>query len=145
MVKDMKLDEVMEMAYPRKYLEHIIIGLEEPLNQHLVKLVAFDFPPDQRRHFQSEVRSWLDKIQRLRLKPRNQTGSVKFYYDLLYDYPFGGVEVRNMRAMMSLIGDEYGLRPKKSPEETVAWLREFHEQLAERLHQGEAVRDLVPD
>lgn len=141
----MKLDEVMEMAYPRKYVEHIIIGLEDPLNQHLVKLVAFDFPPEQRRHFRSELRGWLDKIQRLRLKPRNQTGSAKFYYDLLYDYPFGGVEVQNMRTMMSLIGEEYGVRPTKSPEEAVAWLRQFHEKLAERLHQGEAVLDLVPN
>ena len=57
----MKLDETMAMAYPRKYLEHIIIGLEDPLNQHLVKLAGFDFPQEQRRHFQREVRSWLDK------------------------------------------------------------------------------------
>jgi hypothetical protein len=141
----MKLDEVMEMAYPRKYVEHIIIGLEDPLNQHLVKLVAFDFSPEQRRHFRSELRGWLDKIQRLRLKPRNQTGSVKFYYDLLYDYPFGGVEVQNMRTMMNLIGEEYGARPTKSPEDAILWLRQFHERLAERLHQGEAVLDLVPN
>ena len=82
----MKLDETMEMSYPRKYLEHIIIGLEDPLNQHLVKLVGFDFPPEQRRHFRREVRTWLNKIQRLRLKPDNRTGSFKSYYDLLFDY-----------------------------------------------------------
>ena len=70
----MKLAETMEMAYPRKYLEHIIIGLEDPLNQHLVKLAGFDFPLEQRRHFRREVRNWLDKIQRLRLKPDNRTG-----------------------------------------------------------------------
>jgi hypothetical protein len=115
----MKLAETMEMAYPRKYLEHIIIGLEDPLNQHLVKLAGFDFPLEQRRHFRREVRNWLDKIQRLRLKLDNRTGSYKFYYDLLYDYPFGGVEVQNMRAMMELIGEEYGVRPTKSPQDLV--------------------------
>jgi hypothetical protein len=30
-VNAMKLDETMRMAYPRKYLEHIIIGSEELL------------------------------------------------------------------------------------------------------------------
>ena len=65
----MKLDETMEMAYPRKYVENIIIGLEDPLNQHLVKLVGFGFPTEQRGHFRREVRTWLAKIQRLRIKP----------------------------------------------------------------------------
>jgi hypothetical protein len=85
-----------------------------------VKLAGFDFPPEQRRHFRREVRGWLDKIQRSRLKPDNRTGSVKFYYDLLFDYPFGGVEVQNMRTMMELIREEYGLHPKKSADELVA-------------------------
>jgi hypothetical protein len=141
----MKLDKTMEMIYPRKYLEHFIIGLEDPLNQHLAKLTGFDFPPEQRGHIRREVRTSLGKMQRLRLKPDNRTGSYKFYYDLLFDYPFGGVEVQNMRTMMDLIAEEYGLRPTKSPEELVEWLRQFHQKLADRLHNGQAVLDLVPD
>jgi len=141
----MKLDETMEMAYPRKYVENIIIGLEDPLNQHLVKLVGFDFATEQRGHFRREVRTWLAKIQRLRMKPDSRTGSFKFYYDLLFDYPFGGVEIQNMRTMMDLIREEYDLAPTKSPEELVEWLRQFHTRLADRLHRGQAVLDLVPD
>jgi hypothetical protein len=86
----------------RKYFEHIIIGLEDPLNQHLVKLVGFDFPPEQRQHFRREIRLWLDKIQRLRLKPNNRPGPFTLYCDLLYDYPFGGVEVRGERSESAL-------------------------------------------
>ena len=141
----MKVDETMEMAYPRKYVENIIIGLEDPLNEHLVKLVGFDFPAEQRGHFRREVRTWLGKIQRLRMKPDSRTGSFKFYYDLLFDYPFGGVEVQNMRTMMDLISDEYSLEPTKSPEELAEWLRQFHARLADRLHHGQTVLDLVPD
>jgi hypothetical protein len=141
----MRLDETMEMAYPRKYVENIIIGLEDPLNEHLVKLVGFDFPTEQRGHFRREVRTWLAKIQRLRMKPDSRTGSFKFYYDLLFDYPFGGVEVQNMRTMMDLISDEYSLEPTKPPEELVEWLRQFHTRLADRLHHGQTVLDLVPD
>jgi hypothetical protein len=141
----MKLDETMEMAYPRKYVENIIIGLEDPLNEHLVKLIGFDFPAEQRAHFRREVRTWLAKVQRLRMKPDSRTGSFKFYYDLLFDYPFGGVELQNTRTMMDLIGEEYGLHPTKSPQELAEWLQQFHATLAERLHQGQTVLDLVPD
>jgi hypothetical protein len=142
----MKLDETDEMAYPRKYVEHLFLGLEDPLNQHLIKLAGFHFPPDQRQHFRSEIRSWLNKLQRLRMKPNNRTGSFKFYYDLLYDYPFGGVELQNMRILRQLIAEQYpGVPATKSPEELVVWLREFHTRLAERLHKGEAVLDMLPE
>jgi hypothetical protein len=141
----MKLDETMEMAYPKKYVEQIILGLEDPLNQHLVKLVAFDFPAETRRHFRQEVETWLNKVQRLRMKRERRTDSFKFYFDLFYDYPFGGVEVQNMRILMEFVTRRYdGIRPTKSPEEMVAWLKDFHTNLAERLHAGEAVLDLVP-
>lgn len=47
---------------------------------------------------------------------------------------------------MDNIADEYeGVRPTRSPEEMVAWLRAFHTQLAERLHAGEDVLDLIPE
>ncbi len=141
----MKLDEAMATAYPRKYVENIIIGLEDPLNEHLVKLVGFDFPAEQRGHFRRELRTWLAKIQRLRMKPDNRTGSFKFYYDLLFDYPFGGVEVQNLRTILDLISEVYGLHPTKSPEELAEWLKQFHAVLADRLHHGQTVLDLLPD
>jgi hypothetical protein len=141
----MKLEEAMEMSYPRALVQQIILGLTDPLNQHLIKLAGFPFPPEQRRHFRREVRIWLDKIQRLRIKPQQRPGSYKFYYDLLYDYPFGGVEVQNMRTMTDLISDKHGLQPTKSPQDLVEWLQHFHAGPAERLHDGQAVLDLVPD
>ena len=95
-----KLDETMVMALPRKAVEQIILGLYDPINAHLVKLVGFEFPPELRQHFRRELRSWLRKIERLRFKPNNRTGSPKFYFDLLFDYPFGGVESQNMRLIM---------------------------------------------
>jgi hypothetical protein len=90
----MKLEEALEMSYPRALVQQIILELTDPLNQHLVKLAGFQFPPEQRQHFRREVRTWLDKIQRLRIKPQHRPGSFKFYYDLLFDYPFGGSRSR---------------------------------------------------
>jgi hypothetical protein len=142
----MKIDDTLVMAYPQKMVEAIILGLVDPLNQHLVKLVGFEFAPELRRHFRKETSSWLNKIQRLRMKPTNRPGSLKFYFDHLFDYPFGGNEVPTMRAMMEFISSDYdGIQPTKSPEEVVAWLKEFHTALAQRLHNGEAVLDMVPE
>ena len=142
----MKLDEVLEMAYPRRYVEQIITGLADPINEHLIKLVGFEFSPELRQHFRQELDTWLDKIQRLRMKPNNRTGTTKFYYDLLFDYPFGGVELQNTRSIMELISRRYaGIGPTRTPEEVAAWLRDFHAALAQRLSAGEAVLDMIPD
>jgi hypothetical protein len=142
----MKIDQALEMAYPQKIARDIIIGMARPINQHLVKLAGFDFLPSTRTHFKRELRNWLDEIQRIRLKPTTRTGSFKFYFDPLFDYPFGGIEVPNMRALVEFISSEYdGIRPTKSPEVLVEWLRGFHTELAQRLHNGEAVLDLIPE
>jgi len=134
------------MAYRRKLVEQIILGLSNPLDRHRVELVGFDFSPDLRRHFRREVRSWLGELQALRLKPNSRPASFKLYFDLLFDYPFGRVEVQNMRAMMDLTADEYETAEKiKRPEDIIGWLREFHTRLAERLHRGEDVLDLSPE
>ncbi len=140
-----KIDEILEMAYPKRYVEQIITGLSDPINEHLIKLVGFEFSPELRQHFRQELDTWLDKIQRLRMKPHNRTGTAKFYYDLLFDYPFGGVEVRNTRSIMDLISRHYqGIRPAKTPEEVAESLRNFHTTLARRLSAGEVVIDMIP-
>jgi hypothetical protein len=142
----MKLDHPMAMAYPQKIARDIIVGMARPINQHLIKLVGFEFPLELRTHFKRELRNWLDEIQRIRLKPTTRTGSFKFYFDALFDYPFGGVEVPNMRGLVDFISSEYDeIRPTKSPEELVEWLKAFHTELAERLHDGETVLDMVPE
>jgi len=80
------------------------------------------------------------------LKPTTRAGSFKFYFDPLFDYPFGGIEVQNMRAMMQFVSSRCeSIEPTKSPEELVAWLKEFHRELAGRLHRGEAVLDMIPE
>jgi hypothetical protein len=141
-----KIDEILEMAYPKRYVEQIITGLTDPINEHLIKLVGYEFSPELRQHFRQELDTWLDKIQRLRMKPNNRTGTAKFYYDLLFDYPFGGVEVRNTRSIMHLISRHYqGIRPARTPEDVAEWLRDFHAALAQRLSAGEAVLDMIPD
>jgi hypothetical protein len=84
----MKIDEHLEMAYLQKVAKDIIIGMSRPINQHLVKLAGFDFSIPMRKHFRRELRNLLNEIQRIRLKPTTRTGSFRFYFDPLFDYPF---------------------------------------------------------
>ena len=141
----MKVEELLEMSYPKRYVEQIITGLADPINEHLIKLVGFEFAPELRQHFRQELDTWLDKIQRLRMKPNDRTATAKFYYDLLFDYPFGGVEVRNTRSLMDLISRRYqSIQPARTPEEVMEWLRDFHTALAQRLSAGEMVLDMIP-
>jgi hypothetical protein len=82
----------------------------------------------------------------LRLKPNHRTGSLKFYYDLLFDYPFDGVALRNMRADNAIdFKAIFHARPPKSPEELVAWLKEFRTRLEELIHNGESAINLLPE
>ena len=141
----MKIDETMVMVLPQKLVEQVPLGLYDPINEHLVKLVGFDFPAELLQHFRRELKSWLRKIQRLRFKLSNRTGSAKFYFDLLFDYPFGGVEVENMQSMMDFIARRYpGVRASKTPEQMVEWLRVFHSGLAQRLSDRRPVLDMIP-
>jgi len=80
------------------------------------------------------------------LQSTARTGSLKFYFDPLFDYPFGGIEVANMRALMDLISNEYDdITPTKSPEELVDWMKRLYTELAQGLHNGEAVLDMIPE
>src|ERR1700722_16728491 len=99
----MKLAEEKVMSLPRKLVEQVLLGLYDQINIHLVKLVGFEFSPELRQHFRKELRAWFNKIQVLRFQPSNRTGSYKFYFDFLFDYPFGGVEVENMRRIVDEI------------------------------------------
>jgi hypothetical protein len=141
----MRLAEDEVMSLPRKLVEHIILGLYDQINVHLVKLIGFEFSPELRRHFRRELETWLTNIESLRFKPNNRTGSYRFYFDLFFEYPFGGVEVENMRRIMDLVSRQYETLAVKSPEELVGWLRHFHEELAQRLHDGEDVLDMIPE
>jgi hypothetical protein len=55
----MRLADTDQISRPKSYVEHIFPRLDDQLNQHLIKLAGFDFPPEQRQDFRAEIRSWL--------------------------------------------------------------------------------------
>jgi hypothetical protein len=63
-----------------------------------------------------------------------------------FDYSFGGVEIENMENIIESIADEYeNVRPIKTLEEMVDWLRSFPQEFAEPLHNRVDVLDMIPE
>jgi hypothetical protein len=109
----MDRDGAVGLAYPRKMVEHIILGLSNPVNRHLIKLIAFDFPPAMRQQFRRELRTRLRDIRTLKFKSNKRPGPSKFYFEPLCEYPFGGGEIENVKVLMDAISEDYeAVRPK---------------------------------
>ena len=55
-------------------------------------------------------------------------------------------KIENTRSIIEFIASEYnGARATKTAREMVEWLKRFHTELAERLHNGEPVLDMIPE
>jgi hypothetical protein len=141
----MKFEEALKLWYLRTLVQQIILGPTDPLNQQLIKLRGVQFPPERRRHFQREVRTLARRDPAFANQAAEPNRFVQILLRSAVRLPVRRVEIQNMRTMMDLIREEYGLAPIKSPEELVEWLQQFHTRLADRLHHGQAVLDLVPD
>ncbi len=134
------------MSLPKRHAELRLLGLEPPLNEHILKLLAFDMPAERRAYFRKEVRKWLREIQTIRLKDSDKPGKASWYYGLLYDGPFGNVEERNVATVCEGIEDYYEgslVRNATPIPALVERLRAFHGALAERAARGEPLVELA--
>jgi hypothetical protein len=145
-VRDAGVRALGTMSLPKRHAEARLLGMESPLNEHLLKLLAFDMSPERRAYFRKEVRKWLRGIQVMRLKDSSKPGKMSWYYGFLYDGPFGGFEEKNVQIICEAIEDDYedGLtRNMLTTAELVGRLRDFHRMLAERAARGEPLLDLA--
>jgi hypothetical protein len=141
MLDEIAPETVLEMVYTRKRAETIVTGLEFQINLHLLKLAAVPMP-NRYAHWRTEVTAWLATIAALRLKPSTKPASARFYFDILFDEPFGGNEVGGVIARLQLLRQQYGqLDTDIEPERLAARLRSFHEDFAKGCGEGEM--DLV--
>jgi hypothetical protein len=87
-------------------------------------------------HWRHESLVWLSEIAAIRLKPTNRPANWQFYYRILFDEPFGGVEVQNTTSRLQLIRRQYGEIADLQPEAVVDHLRTFHQNFAKRCAAG---------
>lgn len=127
----------LAMAYSRRKAEQIVTGLEDPINQHLLKLMAFD--GGAREHWRRELDTWLTRIAGIVGTRTDRPFDAAFYRRSLFEEPFGGIEERNVGALLELIARQYPdlrRRNDKDVPTLVAGLRTFHERLADQLSRG---------
>lgn len=138
----MPLEEIdrpasLDMAYSRRKAEQIVTSLEDPINQHLIKLLAFEGGP--REHWRGELDAWLARIARIVWTRTNRPFDAAFYRRVLFDEPFGGVEERNVSGLIDLIRRQYGDELRRNEKDVPAIARElrtFHARLADGVAQG---------
>jgi hypothetical protein len=129
-------DVVLGLDYTGKRTATIITGLEFQINLHLLKLAAIR-AADEYGHWRNGVTAWLPAIAAIRLKPLTKPAPARFYFDILFDEPFGGNEIGGVAARLQLLQQQFGrLDPDVEPERLAARLRAFHSAFAEGCGAG---------
>ena len=124
-------DVMPEMAYTQKKAERVIMGLETPINDHLLKLWTNPEFPD-REVWIIDLVNWIDEIAEIVLRPYNSRPPHIFYYKLLFFEPFGGgAEIPNiMRRLRRLHRRGFPVHVDITPEALLNRLRAFHRELS---------------
>lgn len=144
LIREIASSPSLEMSYGRAKAEAVITGRERPINDHLMKLLCID--SDAAVHWRKELVNWLDEIAEIRLKPNNRPGSSAFYYRILFDEPFGGVEEKNMNARLArLVRDGYDLRPEIEVTQVVEALRSFIQSFSAGCARGDLTAETIKD
>jgi hypothetical protein len=138
---------LLEMAYSQKKAESVIIGLEKPINDHLLKLWTMS-GAEYRDHWLTELFTWIDEIGEIILKPDNRRPNAAFYYRILFDEPFGGAELPNIMSRLKRLQRQgYTLTTNASPAELLARLDQFHKTFANQVSKAplsdDALRSLL--
>jgi hypothetical protein len=132
---------LFEMALTRKKAESVVTGLEDTLNEHLIKLMIMTTDPAA-SHWKREVMSYLRRIGVIRIKPENKPAPEAFYYRILFDEPFGMNEHTNVAAIIDLLSRDYKAKLGEiNIDEIVDKLQSFHKRLADALGQGQLTTD----
>ena len=136
----MRLEEllkkpIMEMSYSRKKAESIIMGLEKPINNHLLKLMVV-IKDRAEQHWQHELSIWCIEIAEIRLKPSNKPAKANFYYEWLFDGPYGGNEERYVQNQIKRLSDQYMILTDFDTLSIAQRLQKFHKDFADQCASG---------
>jgi hypothetical protein len=137
------IEGLLEMAFDRRIAEQKIRGAEQTINEHLVKLLAFDGDDTLRQGWKKElVRKHFGFLANMRLKPNNRLVPERDFLAWLYGDPFEGNEEGYTAALIRLSDDQYP-RNSRTVAEVAASLAQFHSELARSLSTGSDAADLV--
>jgi hypothetical protein len=84
----------------------------------------------------NELETWFDEVGEIVLKPNNHRPTTKFYYQILFDEPFGGAEIPNILSRVKRLQRQgYKITVEITPEDLVEKLQTFHTSFAAKATQ----------
>jgi len=134
---------LLEMSLTKRRAEIIFMGLEPQINEHLIKLLAFQATADMKMHWKKELRAWLLRLAGITLKPKNKPVPEKVVYDWLFDGTYGGSEVRNVTMLIAFLKEDYILRDDVNPTVVASSLEDIHKKLAQRISKNDPGLDVI--
>jgi hypothetical protein len=127
---------------PRKKAEQLVTGLEDPLNVHVLKLLALDVPEDTRRVWKRELMTWARRIAAIRLKPDERCLPKDDLYRWLYEEPYGATAAENVAAVLAIEGSDFQRNPL-GLDEIVQRHNAVVEGLAEHFSRGNPAQEVI--
>ena len=132
-----------EMAFPRAIVAQKARGREETINEHLVKLLAFDVAPETQAVWRKELARHFRFLAALRVKPGASLIPARDWWTWLYADPFEHNEAGYTAGLIALNADDF-TRNGRSVGAIAGQIGEFHTGMVQRLARGEAGEDLIP-
>jgi len=124
--------DLLEMAFSKEKIEQRVTALEEIINIHLIKLFGVVADDGLRNHWKKELKAFYRKISRMVWKNTNKTLNANFYYNILYEEPFGGTEERNIKSILEIdIIQETGyMKNNETIQNINEKMKNFHKNIA---------------
>jgi hypothetical protein len=139
----MRYVELREMAYTRQIAISIMVGVETPINDHLIKLFVLQVGDEARHHWVHEIGGWYDRITDIRLEPRNTIPPYNLFWDCLFANRFTPDGERPIQRVMGRLSQQYVQTPEIAPAAVLERMTEFHQQCCTLLSQGQSPDNLI--
>jgi len=131
-------DSINEMAFERKLVINRIRGLENQINEHLIKILMFDDEINFNKHF-NDIENWLYQIQDFDVNKKGNKLKEKDYFKLLFVEPISdntNVNYVNKKLKRSL--KKYStLKHIRTSSEVVYDMYQIHKIIANALSNDE--------
>ena len=132
---------LLEMSFDRKIVEQKFRAREETINEHLVKLFAFDVEERTRIVWKKEIRNHILYLSSLRIKSQKHI-PAKTIMTWLYSDPFEGNEIAYVSSFVRMHDEDYA-RNQISVKDVGDHIRAFWNNVVPALSSGNPASEIV--
>ena len=137
-IKKLQETKLFEMAFKRKKLIEKIEGLQNPINEHLLKIILFDDKVNFSKHV-NDLETWLLDIQEMDFLSSNKKLKSKDHFNTLFIEPISNdSNVQYIENKLRGKLKKYSKLPRRrSNEEAIIILYNLHKEISKLLSRNE--------